>query len=116
MRLVLVCLSAFCMSPFLLNSNLSVVVGLAKADRVVYLPLLSPVLAGRMVCRASCSTTDHNDNDDDSLVPNHHHHHKSYTSNFPGWILMAAAMPCDCGTPGLCPGLGPTDMVCLLVA
>jgi tetratricopeptide (TPR) repeat protein len=39
-RIVLVAFFAFMCSPFLLSSNLLIVVGLMKADRVIYLPLL----------------------------------------------------------------------------
>jgi hypothetical protein len=39
-RIVLMAFFAFMFSPFLLSSNLLVVVGLMKADRVIYLPLL----------------------------------------------------------------------------
>jgi len=35
---------AFCFSPFLLSSNILVVVGLMKADRVIYLPLFGYLL------------------------------------------------------------------------
>jgi protein O-mannosyl-transferase len=38
-RIVLMAFFAFLFSPFLLSSNLLVVVGLMKADRVIYLPL-----------------------------------------------------------------------------
>lgn len=39
-RILLTAFFAFLFSPFLLSSNLLVVVGLMKADRVIYLPLL----------------------------------------------------------------------------
>jgi hypothetical protein len=39
-RILLTAFWAFVVSPFLLSSNLLVVVGLMKADRVIYLPLL----------------------------------------------------------------------------
>lgn len=39
-RIVLLSFFAFLFSPFLLSSNLLVVVGLMKADRVIYLPLM----------------------------------------------------------------------------
>lgn len=39
-RVVLLAFFAFLFSPFLLSSNLIVVVGLMKADRVIYLPLM----------------------------------------------------------------------------
>ena len=39
-RVLLIAFFAFLFSPFLLSSNLLVVVGLMKADRVIYLPLL----------------------------------------------------------------------------
>jgi hypothetical protein len=39
-RIVLLAFFAFMFSPFLLSSNLLVVVGLMKADRVIYLPLM----------------------------------------------------------------------------
>lgn len=38
-RIVLIAFFAFLFSPFLLSSNLLVVIGLMKADRVIYLPL-----------------------------------------------------------------------------
>jgi Domain of unknown function (DUF1736) len=39
-KIILMAFFAFLFSPFLLSSNLLVVVGLMKADRVIYLPLL----------------------------------------------------------------------------
>jgi len=39
-RILLIAFFAFLVSPFLLSSNLIVVVGLMKGDRVIYLPLL----------------------------------------------------------------------------
>ena len=39
-KIILMAFFAFLLSPFLLSSNLLVVVGLMKADRVIYLPLL----------------------------------------------------------------------------
>ncbi len=52
-RILLTAFFAFTLSPFLLSSNLLVVTGLMKADRVIYLPLLGfcMIEVGRQVQR-----------------------------------------------------------------
>jgi hypothetical protein len=50
-RIVLLAFFAFMLSPFLLSSNLLVVVGLMKADRVIYLPLMGFCLLEALACK-----------------------------------------------------------------
>ena len=54
-RIVLQSFFAFTFTPFLLSSNLIVVVGLMKADRVVYLPLLGCCLLQAFLFTEFCS-------------------------------------------------------------
>jgi hypothetical protein len=61
-RVVLLAFFAFSFVPFLLSSNLIVVVGLMKADRVIYLPLigfclLEALLVKNIFCSCSSSKT-----------------------------------------------------------
>jgi len=62
-RVILVAFFAFTFSPFLLSSNLLVVVGLMKADRVIYLPLmgfciLEALLFQNLCCRCFAEQQD----------------------------------------------------------
>ena len=52
---VLISFVAFLFCPFLLSSNILVVVGLMKADRVIYLPLMGFCLMEACVVRHLCS-------------------------------------------------------------
>lgn len=64
-RILLTAFFAFVFSPFLLSSNLLVVVGLMKADRVIYLPLLGfcllEVLVFQLVFESKTSKTNKDD-------------------------------------------------------
>lgn len=55
-RVILLAFFAFCFSPFLLSSNLLVVVGLMKADRVIYLPVLGYCILQALFIKMVCCT------------------------------------------------------------
>jgi hypothetical protein len=57
-RIVLLAFFAFMFSPFLLSSNLLVVVGLMKADRVIYLPLLGFCILEALFLKTVFSSSD----------------------------------------------------------
>ena len=57
-RVILLAVFAFCFFPFLLSSNLLVVVGLMKADRVIYLPLLGFCILEALFIKMVCCTRD----------------------------------------------------------
>jgi hypothetical protein len=57
-RIVLMAFFAFMFSPFLLSSNLLVVVGLMKADRVIYLPLLGFCILEALFLKTVFSSSD----------------------------------------------------------
>lgn len=52
-RVTLIAFGAFLFAPFLLSSNLLVVIGLMKADRVIYLPLMGFCLGEALVLKAA---------------------------------------------------------------
>lgn len=53
-RIILLAFFAFCVSPFLLSSNLLVVVGLMKADRVIYLPVFGFCILESLFLKVLC--------------------------------------------------------------
>ena len=57
-RIVLLAFFSFTFSPFLLSSNLLVVVGLMKADRVIYLPLMGFCLLESLLFESVAYRTD----------------------------------------------------------
>ena len=69
-RVILMAFFAFLFLPFLLSSNLLVVVGLMKADRVIYLPLfgfciMEALLVKTLCCTAEDVRSNYNSNDDE---------------------------------------------------
>jgi len=53
-RVILLAFFAFAFSPFFLSSNLLVVVGLMKADRVIYLPVLGFCILEALLVKVLC--------------------------------------------------------------
>jgi hypothetical protein len=51
-RIIIMAFWGFCFAPFLLSSNILVVTGLMKADRVIYLPLLGFCLMEALLLKA----------------------------------------------------------------
>lgn len=57
-RVILMAFFAFLFLPFLLSSNLLVVVGLMKADRVIYLPLFGFCIMEALLVKTLCYTVE----------------------------------------------------------
>lgn len=57
-RVILMAFFAFLFLPFLLSSNLLVVVGLMKADRVIYLPLFGFCIMEALLVKTLCCTSE----------------------------------------------------------
>ena len=64
-RVILMAFFAFLFLPFLLSSNLLVVVGLMKADRVIYLPLFGFCIMEALLVKTLCCTSERIDNNEE---------------------------------------------------
>lgn len=91
-RIVLIAFLAFLFAPFLLSSNILVVVGLMKADRVIYLPLLGFCMLEALVLKVVFFPEEEN-SAKSRLIPSC----LNKTSGKVGYLMVMAQMYLFCG-------------------